>query len=89
MRFSVTSDIKFINLRLNDFILGYNIVMKFKLIKIDFDSDTVKLLSERINILSWAIGGLNYIGFDIQGFTKIVTTVLGWLILQYVSFRFS
>ncbi|WP_279639058.1 hypothetical protein [Aquella oligotrophica] len=40
--------------------------MKLKMVKIDFDSDTVKLMSERINILSWAIGGIGYLGFNIQ-----------------------
>ena len=60
--------------------------MKLKLIKIDFDSDTVKLMSERINILSWATGGISYIGFDIQGLNKVITVVFGWLMLQYVSF---
>jgi hypothetical protein len=43
-------------------------------------------MSERVNILSWAVGGLNYLGFDLQGITKIVTIVVGWLLLQYVSF---
>lgn len=33
--------------------------MKLKFIKIDFNSETVRLMSERINILSWASGGLN------------------------------
>ncbi len=60
--------------------------MKIKLIKIEFNSSTVRLMSERVNILSWAIGGLNYIGFDLQGITKIVTIITGWLLLQYVSF---
>ena len=68
--------------------MGYNIVIKLNLITIDFDSDTVKLMAERINILSWAIGGLNYIGFNLQGITRIITTVGGWLILQYISFAF-
>ena len=69
-------------------VLRYNIVMKLKFIKIDFDSDTVKLMSERINILSWALGGLNYMGFNLQGITRIAVTVVGWLILQYISFAF-
>ena len=60
--------------------------MKLKLIKIDFNSDTVKLMSERVNILSWAIGGLNYIGFELYGVAKITTIIIGWLLLQYVSF---
>lgn len=59
---------------------------KFKLIKIDFDSETVKLMSERINILSWAIGGIGYLGFNIQGLNKAITIIIGWVVLQYVSF---
>ena len=51
--------------------------MKKFYIKIDFDSDTVKLMSERVNILSWAVGGLNYIGFELQGVSKIVTIIIG------------
>lgn len=66
--------------------LRYNIVMKLNLIKIEFDSETVKLLSERVNLLSWAVGGLNYIGFELQGISKVVTIVIGWLVLQYFSF---
>ena len=60
--------------------------MKKIYIKIDFDSDTVKLMSERVNILSWAVGGLNYIGFELQGASKIVTIIIGWILLQYLSF---
>lgn len=60
--------------------------MKKFYIKIDFDSDTVKLMSERVNILSWAVGGLNYIGFELQGVSKIVTIIIGWILLQYLSF---
>ena len=59
--------------------------MKKFYIKIDFDSDTVKLMSERVNILSWAVGGLNYIGFELQGVSKIVTIIIGWILLQYLS----
>ena len=62
--------------------------MKLKFIKIDFNSETVKLMSERVNILSWASGGLNYIGLNLQGNTRLITTVLAWLLLQYVSFAF-
>ncbi|MBP9743405.1 MAG: hypothetical protein KBD37_08605 [Burkholderiales bacterium] len=43
-------------------------------------------MSERVNILSWAVGGLNYIGFELHGVTKIMTIVAGWILLQYVSF---
>lgn len=60
--------------------------MKRNYIKISFNSTTVRLMSERVNILSWAVGGLNYLGFELQGITKIVTIVAGWLLLQYVSF---
>lgn len=60
--------------------------MKIKFIKIDFDSDTVKLMSERVNILSWAMGGIGYLGFNIQGLNKVITVILGWVILQYFSF---
>lgn len=44
-------------------------MMKIKYIK--FNSSTVKLMSERVNILSWAVAGLNYLGFDLQGITKM------------------
>lgn len=57
--------------------------MRLKYIEISFNSTTVKLMSERVN---WAVGGLNYIGFELQVITKIVTVVAGWLLLQYVSF---
>lgn len=60
--------------------------MKRNYIKISFNSNTVKIMSERVNILSWAVGGLNYLGFDLQGLTKIITIGAGWLLLQYVSF---
>lgn len=60
--------------------------MKLKFIKISFDSDTVKLMSDRVNLLSWAVGGLNYIGFELQGISRIVTIIIGWLVLQYISF---
>ena len=62
--------------------------MKLKFIKIDFNSETVKLMSERVNIISWASGGLNYIRLNLQGNTRLITTVLAWLLLQYVSFAF-
>lgn len=60
--------------------------MKRNYIKISFNSNTVKIMSERVNILSWAVGGLNYLGFDLHGLTKIITIGAGWLLLQYVSF---
>ena len=62
--------------------------MKIKFIKIDFNSEAVELISDRVNILSWAVGGLNYIGFDLQGVSKIATTVIGWFLLQYLSLVF-
>lgn len=61
-------------------------MVKIKLIKIDFDSEMVKLMSERINILSQAIGGIGYLDFNIQGLNKAITVILGWLVLQYISF---
>lgn len=57
-----------------------------KFIKIDFDSDIAKLLSERVNLLSWALGGIGYLGFDLQGSNKGIVVICGWLILQYFSF---
>lgn len=60
--------------------------MKFKLIKIEFDSETIKIMSERVNFLSWAIGGINYLGFELQGTGRMITVVIGWILLQYFSF---
>lgn len=54
-------------------------------IKIGFNSDIAKLLSERANLLSWAIGGINYIGFNVTGATKFAITVIFWLFFQYLS----
>ncbi len=60
--------------------------MSLKLIKIDFDSENVKLMSDRINILSWAMSSIGYLGFDIQGLNKAITIIIGWILLQYISF---
>ena len=59
-----------------------------KLIKIEFTSEVAKVLSDRVNLLSWAIGGVNYIGFNLTGYIKVLTVVIGWLIFQYASFAF-
>ncbi|MDQ5920974.1 MAG: hypothetical protein QG673_1030 [Pseudomonadota bacterium] len=57
-----------------------------KFIKIDFDSDMAKLMSDRVNLLSWALGGIGYLGFDLQGSNKAIVVICGWVILQYFSF---
>lgn len=59
------------------------VLNKFKL---DFkDSDLIKSMSERMNILSWAFGGINYLGFNITGLNKVVIVITGWTLCQYWS----
>jgi hypothetical protein len=60
--------------------------MKLSLFRIDFDSETVKLMSERVNVLSWATGGLKYLGFELHDIAKITISAVGWIALQYFSF---
>ncbi|TXI98639.1 MAG: hypothetical protein E6Q32_09720 [Neisseriales bacterium] len=59
-----------------------------KLIKIQFTSDIAKALSERTNVLSWAMGGINYLGLDLSGTIKAIVIIGGWVALQYVSLVF-
>lgn len=60
--------------------------MIINFLKLEFDSDALKLLSERVNLLSWALGGIGYLGFNLQGSSKAIVIICGWVSLQYFSF---
>lgn len=59
-----------------------------KILKIGFNSEITKKLSEKANLLAWAIGGINYLGFDITRTAKIIIMIVCWSMLQYVSLAF-
>ncbi len=67
-------------------------IMSIKTIwnKLKLDSncyETVKIIAERFNVLSWAFGGINYLGFNITGFEKGLVVVIGFACCQYVSLK--